>query len=865
VNFAHVLPQSNRPKRFVGALVISLSLLGGAALVAPVQATEVKALPGAPATVTATAVPGGIQVSWTPPTSSGNLPIVSYSITGGPGTCAVTVPGTATAAFVPNVPGQPGNIFHVTATNSLGNGPEKAAIGIIDPVQAIGARVLTANGTTTIVGAGEEIAIASKSVTAAVSTRDGRGIWSVNSAGRLTASGAATPISGQLAGTVAILPSWDDRGVTLVSRNGTVKSFGTAKINARVSAGSAVVGAAPTKDGKGIWVVRANGVIDSVGSAGKAKRLPGPIAAVTFNTDRTGGWAARTNGQVVAFGAAPAIKGARADKPVSMWHTTGNGVWVLNRDGSISSFGDAVTTYDRVKNGRVIVGAAADMKIKAVNVNYFSDFHGQIEASSGIGGAATLASYFNNDRVLGTTFVASAGDNIGAAPPISNEFEEIPTILGLNGMGLDVSVFGNHEHDRNLAHLNKMLDLSKFQWIASNYSSLAELPKARSFTIIERDGVKVGFVGANTTETVEVTFPGNLGNIVIQDPIKGVNAAIVEARKAGAEIVVALLHYGYAENQGDQPVGALIDITKALKGADIVFGGHSHLTWSGRVNGTLVQQVVNAGQRYARTQVCLDQASGSKIGSGGQFVTPLGNRVTPDAALTAMVKGYSDQLVAKFDSKIGTVNGVFPFGGNPAVQRQGEVAIGNFLADTLKAKYATDLVVINGGGIRAAIPALNYVPKTAGLVRPTSASSTGVFDIVLGDIYTVLPFGNQVATTSLSGAQLWAALENGVSQVETNGGRFPQISGFKFTFDASKPAGSRVESVFLNNGTAIAKDSKEYTLTTLDFMISGGDGYTTFNPTKAIIRDLYAQVVVDAIVAKGAITIPALDGRIVRK
>ena len=148
-------------------------------------------------------------------------------------------------------------------------------------------------------------------------------------------------------------------------------------------------------------------------------------------------------------------------------------------------------------------------------------------------------------------------------------------------------------------------------------------------------------------------------------------------------------------------------------------------------------------------------------------------------------------------------------------------------------------------------------------MRPTTASSVGTFDITLGDVYTVLPFGNQLATTAVTGAQIWSAMENGVSQYEAVAGRFPQISGFRFSFDAKKPVGSRVQSVSLANGTSIANDaSKTYTLTTLDYMISGGDGYTQFNPTKAFIRDLYAQVVADAIVAHPSVVIPALDGRI---
>jgi 5'-nucleotidase len=94
---------------------------------------------------------------------------------------------------------------------------------------------------------------------------------------------------------------------------------------------------------------------------------------------------------------------------------------------------------------------ASASNIKSVQVLQLSDLHGAIEASSGSNiGAAVLASAFANDRKnAAATVTLSAGDNIGAAPPISTEFEEMPTIEAMNLMKFDVSAFGNHEHDRN--------------------------------------------------------------------------------------------------------------------------------------------------------------------------------------------------------------------------------------------------------------------------------------------------------------------------------------------------------------------------------------------------------------------------------
>ena len=142
------------------------------------------------------------------------------------------------------------------------------------------------------------------------------------------------------------------------------------------------------------------------------------------------------------------------------------------------------------------------------------------------------------------------------------------------------------------------------------------------------------------------------------------------------------------------------------------------------------------------------------------------------------------------------------------------------------------------------------------------------YDVTLGDALAVYPFGNTVGVSIITGENLWKALENGVSNWPGDG-RFPQISGFKFSFDTTKAVGSRVQSVTKADGTAIAKDSKEYTVAVPDFMIYGGDGYVGFfTPSKAKLRGLLVDVFIEAVTEASsggkAITIPALDGRITK-
>ena len=539
------------------------------------------------------------------------------------------------------------------------------------------------------------------------------------------------------------------------------------------------------------------------------------------------------------------------------------------------------------------LAAVASADNKSAQILQFSDLHGAIETGTSFGTSLLMSNFAADRKVAAATLTLSSGDNIGAAPPISTEFEEMPTIESMNLMKVDASTFGNHEHDRNLAHVQKIIGASDFKWVVSNYGdeSLTVLKSgdkaANAYTIIDRGGFKIGIVGANTAETIDQVFPGNLDyqdasgskkTIQISPEVTGVNKAIVEAKAAGAEIVIVLVHQGWTENSDGVAKGLYNELAAKIKGAVAVYGAHSHQTFSTLIPATgrgqvpvLLGEVRNSGVEYTRSQICV--RNGRVVGTSLQHVLKaasvsittgvVSTVTTPDAIGAALVKKYKDQLSAKLDVKIGQVSGLFPRGGSPAVQRSGETPMGDFIADLMRAKYKTDFAIQNGGGIRGTFPAKNYNPANTALVR----TGAGPLDVTLGDAFTVFPFGNQLATTVVTGANLWKALENGVGGNYPGDGRFPQVSGFKFSFNASKPIGSRIVEVTKLDGTAIAKDSQEYTLTTLDFIIYGGDGYANvFSPAQAKVKGALLDVFVDALkadMAAGKVTqLPVADGRI---
>lgn len=158
--------------------------------------------------------------------------------------------------------------------------------------------------------------------------------------------------------------------------------------------------------------------------------------------------------------------------------------------------------------------------------------------------------------------------------------------------------------------------------------------------------------------------------------------------------------------------------------------------------------------------------------------------------------------------------------------------MGNLVADAMLDRVkgqGITIAVANGGGLRSSI---DQGPVT------------------MGEVLTVLPFQNTIATFQLKGADLKAALENGVSQVEEGGGRFPQVAGLKFTFDRSKPAGERVTDVQVKEGDGFVPldPEKTYGVVSNNYLRSGGDGYSVF-AEKAINAYDFGPSLEDAVAA----------------
>jgi 5'-nucleotidase len=446
--------------------------------------------------------------------------------------------------------------------------------------------------------------------------------------------------------------------------------------------------------------------------------------------------------------------------------------------------------------------------------------------SAGNGGVARQAAVQNQIRAEGgNVLLVDAGDRF-TGTLFHTLYLGADQVQIMNALGYDVMTLGNHEFDNGDDVLLNFLNGINFPAVSANINfggnpALAE--KVSPYTILEVGGRQIGVIGLTTADTQNIASPGE-GTIFSNDYVSIANAAAAELTEQGVNIIIVLTHTG---------VQVDFDMMAALENVDVVVGGHSHTLFSNlfRASDNYPFSVKNAAgetiyyvqagannQFLGRLDLTFD-ASGVVTAASGDVIA-LSRYITPDEELAAIVAELAVGVEALRSQPIGASTAV-NLVGDRSVCRIEECDLGNLIADAMRAEAGTQIALMNGGGIRRDIPA---------------------GEITLGTILELHPFGNLISTFEISGADLLAALEHSVArialndqgQVERDGGsgRFLQVSGMRFSFDPTQPAGSRVVSVEIQqeDGSFAALDpAAVYSAVTNNFIRTGGDGYSVFN------------------------------------
>jgi 5'-nucleotidase len=415
----------------------------------------------------------------------------------------------------------------------------------------------------------------------------------------------------------------------------------------------------------------------------------------------------------------------------------------------------------------------------------------------------------------------------------------------MNKLGYDGMTVGNHEFDDGPEVLASFMSAVNFPILMSNADVSAEpllADKLAKSTVIERGGEKIGLIGLTPEDTDELASPGD--NVKFSDPVTAVQGEVDRLTAMGVNKIIVLSHSSYAI---DQKVAA------ETTDVDVIVGGHSNTLLSNTneraegpyptmVGNTAIVQAYAYGKYLGALNVTFDDAGNITQATGEPIL--IDAAVVEDAETVARISEMAAPL-EEIRNKI-VADTAEPIGGDRAVCRAQECSMGNLIADAMLARVAdqgVSVAIQNGGGIRASID---------------------VGQVTMGDVLTVLPFQNTLSTFEVTGAVLVEALENGVSQVEEGAGRFPQVAGMTFAFDAAAPAGSRVSDVMI--GGAPVDMEKAYGVVSNNYVRNGGDGYAMFK-TAAKAYDFgpdLADVTAEFLAANAPYK-PYTDGRITVK
>jgi len=462
--------------------------------------------------------------------------------------------------------------------------------------------------------------------------------------------------------------------------------------------------------------------------------------------------------------------------------------------------------------------------------------HYELPPKNGRGGYAKLASVVNWEKAGAEhSIFVHAGD--AYSPSLLSSMDKgKSTVDMLNAVGVDYMVLGNHEWDFGPEVARKRIWESNFPILASNARDKDGLPIDGTVrtAMVNVGPFRVGIMGLITPNTKVLASPKTDTFLSVVDTAAALSK---ELKGQGANLIVALAHLDYVEDMELFQSGVV----------DVLLSGHDHyhILFD---NGKAVW--MDSGEDAEKVGVMdVHMKSFMKRGkkrfdweADMRFVDT--KDIPEDGAIAAKVKGYEKFLSKELDIEIGKT--LSELDSRKKTVRTEEAAIGNLITDAMRDGVDADIGLTNGGGIRAK---KIYAPGTM---------------LTRRDFLKELPFGNVVVKLSLTGAQVWDVLENGVSEIEQQSGRFPQVSGMSFTYNPKAKAGARVVSVKI--GSQSLNKGRTYTMATNDYMASGGDGYSVLKKAKVIINasnaTIMASMVMDYIKGKGSVS-PKVEGRIV--
>jgi 2',3'-cyclic-nucleotide 2'-phosphodiesterase (5'-nucleotidase family) len=478
------------------------------------------------------------------------------------------------------------------------------------------------------------------------------------------------------------------------------------------------------------------------------------------------------------------------------------------------------------------------------------------------------------DRARGLTRAATIVDSVRAANPgrvvlldagdllQGNPFTFVaakvaqdtinPIVAAMNAMAYDASAIGNHEYNYGLPYLERAVRQARFPFLSANTYRPDGSHAFRPWTIVERQGVKIGIIGA-TTPGVMVWDADNVrGRVTVGDIVTAVRTAVDEVRTAGANIIVVTAHSGLDEPASYDTVATGLPgenvaarIAKEVSGVDLIVYGHSHKEARElKIGSTLLMQPKNwaTSVGIAHLRIARDGGRWRVVESHGEIVQAAGH--AEQAAVVAVTEPSHQRTVAFAKTAIGTT----PVAWRSDSARLKDTPLIDFILETERKVTGADL---------ASTPAYSL------------DASLDAGPITVAELSRLYPYENTLKAVKISGKQLKDYLEFSnryYTSVDASSSPprlviDPQIPGFNYdivggadyTVDLTSPIGSRITSLTVKGKPVAPTDS--FTFAVNNYRQGGGGGYAMLRGAPVVYdrQEDLRQLLIDEVAAKKTI------------
>lgn len=459
---------------------------------------------------------------------------------------------------------------------------------------------------------------------------------------------------------------------------------------------------------------------------------------------------------------------------------------------------------------------------KKITILHTNDHHGQFlpdkSGNFGLVNRAIIIEKIKNEveSTGGTVLLLDAGD-INTGRPESDLLEGLPDILGMNIIGYDVMTVGNHEFDIPLDALRKLELSANFPFISANIYKIKDDKRLfKPYTVIEKNGLKVGIVGLTTVSTKTPTSK-RLIDYDFREHSSEFMKALSEMKKENSslDLVIGLTHIGYYQNalHGSNPPGD-VSLAKSLSSGsiDIIVGGHSHTAicynhgqlmvddysncMPDRVNDIWITQALSSGQFIGRIDVTLNDTD--LILDRYQLIPILKQDTSVVSESVEYLSSILFEFKAETEKLLNRPIAQLPMelNGDRGHVRFEQAEIAKVILKAQAQRVEASFSVMGGGSIRA---------------------SLNKGSLTYADILAVQPFGNHVTYVDLDHNEVMNYI-NGVAKIASGSGGYPQF--FNVTFDKTDDGISNIKIAGEN-----LKSDRLYRLSLPDYNAGGGNDY----------------------------------------